>query len=339
MRIGVIGLGFMGTTHLQAWREVPDAQLAAVCSDDPRKLDGDLSGVQDNLGGSGEHFDFSGVARYTKAGDLLGDPDVDAVDICLPTHLHADLAIAALQAGKHTLVEKPMALDETAAERMLEVARRTDRVLMVAHVLRFLPAYRKLREEIQSARYGAVRSALFRRRCSAPFWNQWLGNPERSGGGVFDLLIHDVDYAVHAFGLPESVAATGYEDLPLGVDTITATLQYPSGLPVVIAGGWHHKKAYPFSMEFTVVMDGGTFEFNSLAGSKLTLFRADGEAEDVSLPEGEAFAAELKYFTECCTVGRRPAFCPPEESAESVKLTRLLLSARQAGGEPLRCPS
>jgi predicted dehydrogenase len=338
MRIGVLGLGFMGTTHLKAWRNVPNATIAAVCSDDPQKLTGDLSAIQGNLGDGGDQqFDFSRTARYRQTEALLADPNVDAVDICLPTHLHSSVAIAALRAGKHTLVEKPMALDGAAADEMLAVAKNSGKVLMVGQVLRFFPAYRVMADAIASGEYGAVRYALLRRRCAAPFWSKWLSDASRSGGGVFDLLIHDVDFAIHMFGQPESVSATGYEDMPNGIDTITATLQYANGPAVVITGGWHHKKAYPFSMEFTVVADGGTFEFSSLRGSGVTLYIAAGEASEMQLPERDAFAAELAYFVECCRDGRTPALCPPEESAASVKLTRCLLKARDAAGERLAC--
>lgn len=88
MRIGVLGLGFMGTTHLKAWRSVPEAEIVAVCSDEPEKLTGDLSSVQGNLGDSGDQiFDFSKMGRYAAPEELLADANVEAVDICLPTHL------------------------------------------------------------------------------------------------------------------------------------------------------------------------------------------------------------------------------------------------------------
>lgn len=337
MRIGVIGLGFMGTTHLKAWRDVPNAEIVAVCSDEPEKLSGDLSAVQGNLGGSGEKFDFSNMGRYTEPAQLLADPRVEAVDICLPTHLHSEVAIASLRAGKHTLVEKPMALNGEAADQMLAEAKRSGKTLMAGQVLRFFPAYAAMAAELRSGRYGKVRTALLRRRCAAPFWNQWLGNADKSGGGVFDLLIHDVDFAIHLFGVPEMISATGHEDLPAGIDTIHATLYYPENLTVVVTGGWHHKKAYPFSMEYTVVADGATFEFSSLRDGGVTVYTADGEAQPLQLPSEDAFTAELRYFLECCTTGRAPTRCPPEESAASVKLTRLIAHARSQNGERIRC--
>src|SRR5437899_1755376 len=164
MRIAVLGLGFMGSTHLKALRNVPGATLAAVVSSDDAKLAGDLSGIQGNLGGPGEKMDFSGVARYHTVQEALGDPNVDAVDICLPTDRHAPTAIDALRAGKHVLVEKPMALDGETADRLIAEAARNNRILMTAQVLRFLPPYQKSAELVKSAQLGAVRSAVFRRR-------------------------------------------------------------------------------------------------------------------------------------------------------------------------------
>ena len=110
MKIAVLGLGFMGSTHVHAWRQIPGAELAAVASRDPRRLSGDLTGIQGNLGsqgGQGEKLDFSSVAKYTSAEEAVLDPameGVEAVDICLPTHLHERIAVLALAAGKHVQI-------------------------------------------------------------------------------------------------------------------------------------------------------------------------------------------------------------------------------------------
>lgn len=337
MRIAVLGLGFMGSTHLKAWRSVPDATLVAIYSNDDRKLAGDLSHIEGNLGTKGGNFDFNGVRKYRETPELLADPEIDAVDICLPTHLHYATALAALRAGKHVLVEKPLSLDGDLADELVGEAHASDRVLMAAHVLRFVPAYRALAESLSSGKQGAVRSAVFRRRCAAPAWSKWLGDADKSGGGVFDLLIHDVDYALMIFGMPQELSATGYEDLSLGIDAIHATLHYRDGFNCVIEGGWHHKKAYPFSMDYTVTADGGTFEYSSLQGSSVDLYDCSGEKIGLEVRQGDAFEAELQYFHSCCVDGTRPNYCPPEESAAAVRLARLLLEARKNNGEKIPC--
>jgi predicted dehydrogenase len=336
MRVGVIGLGFMGATHIRALKSIAGAKLTAVCSRDEKKLAGDLSAIQGNLGGPGERFDFAGVARYHEIRDLLQDANVDAVDICLPTSQHAEVAMEALRREKHVLVEKPMALDAESAGRMIEGASKHKRVLMVAQVLRFLPAYQALREVLSRGSTGLMRAATLRRRCAAPAWSAWLTDPKQSGGGVFDLLIHDVDMCLYVFGMPEAISATGHEAPASGMDVITATLYYASGRTAVITGGWHHPKSFPFSMEYTVVADGGTIEYAS-SGSGPVFYGADGEREALKLEETDGYRAEIEYFLDCARRGVKPELCPPEDSARAVAVTRLMLEARTRNGEKIGC--
>lgn len=336
MRIAVLGLGFMGSTHLKALRTIPGAEVVAICTRDERKHSGDLTGIQGNTGGPGEKLDFSRVATYRDVHQVIEDPHIEAVDICLPTHLHAPVAIEALRAGKHVLVEKPMSLDAASAHDMIAEAKKHDRVLMTAQVLRFFPVYEALRNVLNSGRIGITRSATFRRRCAAPAWSGWLADPTQSGGGVFDLLIHDIDMALHLFGKPDTVSASGHEALSAGVDVITAELHYPGSRSVVISGGWHHPKSYPFSMEYTVVADGGTVEYSSV-GRAPTLYSADGHAELLPINEKDGYRAELEYFLNCCRDRCRPELCLPEESADAVALARCILDARLRNGEKIRC--
>jgi len=339
MKIAVIGLGFMGSTHVHAWRQIPGAELAAVASRDRQRLSGDFTGVQGNItkpGGQGQKLDFSAVAKYTSAEEAVLDPTVEAVDICLPTNLHERIAVLAIAEGKHVLVEKPMALDGAAADRMIAAAERHGRVLMAAQVVRFIPPYRAAADILRSGRLGPVRAAIFRRRCAAPAWSAWLSDPAQSGGGVFDLLIHDIDFCLHVFGKPEAVTASGYEDLPRGVDWILAQFWYPSIGAVAISGGWHHPAAYPFSMEFTIVADDGTLEFDS-AGRPLVEYGADGCEHVLDVPPTDGYRAELEYFLDCVKHGEKPLACPPEESAAAVKLAHFMLESRNRNGEKMAC--
>ncbi len=304
----------MGATHVQAWLRVPGAQLAAVVSADEQKLSGDLTGIRGNLGEGGARFDFSQISRYREWDACLRDPAVDAVDICVPTDLHQSYATAALRAGKHVLVEKPLALDGASADRMIEEARRAGRTLMCAQVLRFFPVYRVPLP-------GPAQSARFTRQCGEPEWSGWLRDPARSGGGVFDLLIHDVDYSVRLFGAPQSVSAYGYTDLDHGIDWVVAEFQYEHTGPVVIEGGWYFPGSFPFRMQYRIITESGILEYDS-----------------AQTPPGEgAWEAELAYFTNCATANRQPELCPPEDSALAVRLTRAMLESRRREGETLAC--
>ena len=336
MRVAVAGLGFMGTTHIRALQSIPNTELVAVCSRDEKKLAGDLSAIQGNLGGPGDRLDFSGVAKYRDLRQMLDDSRIDAVDLCLPTHMHAPAAIQAFEAGKHVLVEKPMALDAASARRMIAEAKKHQRVLMVAQVLRFFPMYQALQGVLKRDSMGKMRSAIFRRRCAAPAWSAWLADPEQSGGGVFDLLIHDVDMCLHLFGAPEAISATGYEALASGIDVITANLHYSGERTAIITGGWHHPKSYPFSMGYTVVADGGTVEYSSL-NSPPALYSADGEREALAIEETDGYRAEIEYFLDCCRHRASPELCKPEDSADAVALTLAILEARKRNGDKIPC--
>jgi predicted dehydrogenase len=294
-------------------------ELAAVCSRDPKKLSGDFSGIRGNIGDPGGQVDLSGVARYREIGALLADSSVDAVDICLPTEMHERVAIDALRAGKHVLVEKPMALDGPAAGRMVQEAERQERVLMAAQVIRFWPEYVALRDTVRSGRLGALRGAVFRRRCAAPSWGNW------EGGGAFDLLIHDVDFVLHLLGKPEALSATGVCDDDAGIDLLHTTFFYPGGPDVLITGGWMNRGAHPFSMEFTATFARDTVEFSTASGAGVL----DG-------PPDRAYAAEIAYFARCCA-GEPNELCPPSESADAIKLLRLALAARSQRGEKMPC--
>lgn len=335
LNVALAGLGFMGTTHLKAWKQVPQARIIAVMDLDAKRLSGDLTSAGGNFGGPGEVMDFASIRKYPTLAEVLSDPEIDAVDICLPTDEHGKSAIAALRAGKHVLVEKPMTTDEKEAAALLDEARRSGRTLMVGQILRFSPAYVALGDALRSS--GAVRSAAFRRRCAAPTWNRWLTDPSRSGGGVFDLLIHDADYCISRWGMPESVRAIGYEDLARGIDVIHAELIYKNTGAVTISGGWHHPGAYPFSMDFTVVSDESTFEYSSIGAAELREYGSDGKAATHKLPDTDAFREELQYFADCVIHARRPERCMPEESALAVALMHRIVESRTRKGAPVTC--
>jgi predicted dehydrogenase len=319
MRIVVTGLGFMGATHAGVWSRMDGVELYGVVSRDPHK-----SMSVGNLGRDAVALDFTKLKTFRDLGDALHDGNVDAVDLCTPTDQHATQAIACLQAGKHLLVEKPLALTGELADEVIEQAERSGRVLMAAQVLRFMPAYVRAKELM--GQLGPVRSASFRRRCAAPAWSQWLTDSKRSGGGAFDLLIHDVDYARWLFGVPQSVRASGAVDEKRGIDTLAAELDY-DGFSVAIDGGWHLTGEYPFSMEFTILCDGGVLEYSSVAGG-LNLFRAGGGNEATVLPEGDAFERELAHFRDCVKSGTPSSICPPRESADAVKIMESLVKSR-----------
>src|SRR6516164_7564929 len=121
--IGIVGIGFMGMIHYLAARRLGEASVTALCSRDPKKLAGDWTGIQGNFGPRGTQMDLSAHSLHSEFEGLLADRSVDLVDLCVPSDEHARLAIRTLQAGKHVMVEKPIALSTADADAMLAAAR------------------------------------------------------------------------------------------------------------------------------------------------------------------------------------------------------------------------
>jgi predicted dehydrogenase len=151
-------------------------------------------------------------------------------------------------------------------------------------------------------------------------------------------LIHDVDMCLHLFGRPEAVSAVGRCDAAAGLDMLHGQLFYPFGV-VVVSGGWQHQGAFPFGMEYSVTMEGGTLEYNS-AGRPPTLYAQTEQALPLGSdgqPVRDGYAAEIAYFVECCRLGRQPERCPPRESALAVDLMHALVAARERNGRKILC--
>src|ERR1051325_5404760 len=188
IQIGIVGLGFMAATHIRAYRQVEGARVAALCNPSGRHLDGDFTNVAGNVGATDPvKLDLTGVKVTKSFPDLLADPDVHAIDICAPTRAHAELAIAALRAGKHVLCEKPMARSSARAGEMAAEADKARGVFMPAMCVRFWPEWAWLKAAIATGRYGKVLAARFRRGAEPPAWgrNTFFTGAE-SGGALFD---------------------------------------------------------------------------------------------------------------------------------------------------------
>ena len=318
----------MGATHLKAFSSVDGVEVAAISTSNPRSLEGDLTHIRGNLGRETGRYDFSKTRKYSEWRELVNDPDLDVVDICLPTHLHGEAADTALSAGKHVLCEKPMALTAEDCDRMIAAARTHDRVLMVAQVLRFWPEYRFLEQFVRSGQYGKVISATFVRRCGVPDWSKWLPKEEQSGGALLDLLVHDIDQILLLFGMPARLAAKSLGE----VDTVSATFIYPGGPEVRLQGGWFAPDT-PFAMGFQVRTEKAELE---LTPDGLTLNSQQGQQKIT--PDGQdGYDAEAAYFVECCRSNTRPERCLPEDSAKAVRAALALKKSRSEGGQQIEC--
>jgi predicted dehydrogenase len=319
----------MGAAHVAALSAYPEAELAAVVSRDPKTREGDFSATGGNLKLEKRQFDFSRVSKYSTWQEIVADPNVDAISICLPTNFHAEVTIAALDAGKHVICEKPMALTMAECESMLAAAERSKRILMIGQVLRFWPEYMALRKFVTDGEHGQVRQATFLRKAGLPEWSKWLPDETQSGGAVMDLLVHDIDQILLLFGMPERVTAKA-----LGtVDGLMASFIYPGGPEVRLHGGWF-EPGVPFNMSFQVRCEKGEME---LAADGLQLSDMGGNRHKVELPAANAYEAQMHYFLDCCRSGQEPELCQPSESAAAVKVALALKESRAKEGEQVTC--
>jgi predicted dehydrogenase len=303
VRVGIAGIGFMGMIHYLAAQRAGGLKIVALCSRDAKKLAGDWTSIQGNFGPRGTQMDLSGVSCYRDFEALLADPNVDFVDLCVPNDSHATMAIQALKAGKHVLVEKPIALSTDSADQMVEAARSAGKLLMVGHVLPFFPEFAFALDAVRSGRYGSLQAAHLYRMISKPDWSGGIADPGRSGGPAIDLHIHDTHFIALACGTPRAVHSRGIVQDGAVVHLNTQYLYDRPDLTVSCTSGALSQPGRPFAHGFEFYLERATlaFEFANLAGEghlamPLTVILPDGSAERPSLGSGDpidSFASEL----------------------------------------------
>jgi predicted dehydrogenase len=316
--VAIVGFGYMGRTHLAAYRAAHAAGLVnrvhVVC--DPRLARGGRGSTQrGNLASGAEPAHLEGVERVAEAERVCADPRVELVSVCTPTDTHVALARAALRAGKHVLLEKPVALEARAVAHLAAAARAARRHCLPAMCMRFWPGWAWLAAAIRARTFGPAHSAVFRRLAAPPAWaRDFYGDPARSGGALFDLHVHDADFVRHCFGAPASLASTGSRA------HVTTLYRFPNGPAHVVAeGGWDHAPGFPFAMGFTVVFARATVEFVLGREPELVLVQ-DGVSRPVVLPQGTGYDGEVRHALAVVRGRVRPRV----GLDEAVGLTRML---------------
>jgi predicted dehydrogenase len=306
IRIGLVGVGFMGWIHWLAARKLKNAKVVAICSRDAKKRAGDWRGIRGNFGPPGEQVNLKGIQAYAELDELLDDPNIDMVDICSPTHLHPEQASQALRAGKHVLVEKAISLTAKQADAMLASARKAGKLLMVAHVLPFVPEYAFAAAAIQSGEYGKLLGAQFLRVISKPDWSADIGDWAKTGGPAVDLHIHDTHFIGLVAGVPRAVFATGVVEHDAVVHLTTQYLYGPGGPCIACSSGALVAPGRPFSHAFEIYLEKATLVFPG--NGPLTVLTA--KAKQPKLKGGgdptAAFTAELQAAVEGVRAGQAP---------------------------------
>lgn len=324
--VGVIGLGFMGQTHLAAYQSAERSgypcRVVAVSDRHEERRRGERATVGNiPVVGEGPLFDSDEVRGYSDPNDLFTDPNVDLVSVCTPTDTHFDLVSRACDAGKHVLIEKPVSLDPKEIEELDRRAKAAGIICMPAMCMRFWPGWRWLKEQIELGGWGRVLNASFRRTVGLPAWSkEFYLDPRRSGGALFDLHVHDVDFAFWCFGKPNKVHAFGAEQ------HVQAIYEYDDGPNWVrTEGGWVDVPGFEFQLGYQIVFEAAVVEFDSNREPALRQL-VDSKWSDVECPELGGYDGEIRHLIDCI----QAAETPDATLAEAAAVTRILVKEQSA---------
>ena len=279
-KIAIIGLGFMGTMHAQIYKQLCDASLVAVVDKQLVKAKRDLAklGIEAAVFGTFE--------------EMIQSREVDVVDVCLPTDLHAPFALKAISAGKHLFCEKPLALTKADGKKIAAAAKKAGVFFQVGQCIRFWPEYLAFEAFVKSRKAGKLLSLSLQRRAGRPAYStdDWLNDSKRSGGAALDLHIHDTDFVHHLLGKPVAVTSAGTRD-KTGWSHIFTTYHFKN-VAVTAEGGWNYPANWGFQMAFQAVFERGAVEFDS--GASPTLMATLGNSKKQPLPFKTSGAGESK---------------------------------------------
>lgn len=339
IRVGICGLGFMGMTHYNAYKKVRGAKVVAVCEKDPKRLAGDWRSIQGNFGPRGTKVDLSRLARYEQVEELLADPNVDMVDICLPPAAHPEVAMAALKAGKHVLSEKPIALHTADARRMVQTAKQVGKMLMIAHVLPFVPEYTLAYKAAVSGQFGKLRGGNFKRVISDPLWLTDFYNPNVCGGPMIDLHIHDAHFIRLLFGMPKAVQSLGRMRGEVAEYFNTQFLFDNPELVVTATSGVIYQQGRPFTHGYEIHFEKATLVFDSGDGMPLTIYDDKGKVRRPKLGTfdmTDAFPIELAEAIRAVQSGTPSALLDGQLACDALYLGAKQTESIKGGAKRVR---
>lgn len=327
VRVGLAGCGRIGALHARALRAADAARLVGVVDLEPQR----------SAAVAGE----SGARVFPDLEALIAAPDIDAVLVALPTHLHAPVALQAIRAGKHVLCEKPMAADLDSADQMLAAAAAHGVVLMVGHDLRFSRCYREVRDAVASGRIGRPLAFTAERLSGAAgtTWHTWIRRAGE-GSGAFDALVHDLDVALWLIGPVAEVHADGSRGPGGTWDDVHVLLRHVNGCSSAIGASLLVPPGFPFTSSFRIVGEAGTLSRRFVGGPSFhdagedtgLLFYTGERPPAVLVPpapdEADTLRRQFAAFVRAVMSGRPPEDAPPEAAraalALALRIERLL---------------
>jgi predicted dehydrogenase len=328
----------MGSVHLANYRKMAEknegATLVAVCDVDSAKLNAGAA-TEGNLGIVTEGaLDLSGLNAYTDIEEMINKENLDYVDLCLPTFLHAPLAIKAMEMGVNVFCEKPMALSSAQCNDMIATAKRTGKALMIGHTLRYWKAYTFAKDYIDRGVFGKCVGAYFYRGGSTPKWSweNWLLQKDKSGGALLDQHVHDVDTINWMFGLPKAVSTLGRTCFQgSGYDIVSTNYIYDE-MVINAQDDWTiNGVGYGFKMLFRMNFEKGALVFE---GGKLSVHPEGGESFTPDFTGANAYYDEVILFTELLKdMGKFDYIALLESHRDTIRLAEAEQASADKNGE------
>ncbi len=324
IRIGLIGAGRVARVHARSIGKIKEATLSSVYdieTDRARKLASDFGG-----------------RAFENPGDFW-QSSFEAVVISVPTFLHREMALAAIQSGRHVLCEKPIASSLEEAGEMIDGAHKAGIRFLVGHVLRFHPAYEMIRDLLREGGLGKVRQ-LRASRVSGGAGNSWkrwlLEKPE--GLGVFDLNIHDLDFIHSILGKPSRVRAAGICVPQRPFHHVDALLEFPSGAKANVEGSFLVPPSHPFQYELRIIGEKGCLSYRFRGANyqdeqarQEVLFYTGERAESFAISPRDPYELEMRYFLSCAIGGEKVEIGTGEDARGALEIALAVRKAALAG--------
>lgn len=323
IKVAVIGFGFMGITHALNIQRNKKLKLQAIITRNPRGIAGKLNEQTGNFSsGEIDADSISQVPVYTTLQECLKHEQIDAVQICVHTNLHYEIAREAIENGLHVFLEKPISLKIEEGRSLIQLAQHRNVKFMVGHVVRFMPAYQKLKDWIDSTKLGALKFISLNRFTGIPSWGQWIEKQQEfgsSGGALFDLVIHDIDFLNYVLGVPLKIESVCLPGSFSPHDYITAHWYYRDVMARVEGGNIFHS-SFPFQAGYMVQFEDASVAYTSLKPEFIQVCRKEKIELIPAGDSNDGFYNEIDYFASCIKNDEEPVECKPASSLQTIQL-------------------
>ena len=321
--VGLIGSGFMGRAHSAAYEKCELVDKVKILT-----IQASLEQAEELMG------EYKKVVSVETDAKIFLASGVDVIDICTPTPSHAELIRQAINLNKPTLCEKPLTLESCLGEELVEEARQAGVIFMVAQAMRFWPEYKYLADIIKTRTLGQLRNISMFRYSPKPGWGvgQWFKDLKVSGGALFDLHIHDIDYLQSAMGIPKRLSAVGYKSQDIAYTDIASVLDFSDGFYASVYASYDMPASVPFHMGYRALFENGLLDYDTWRDDPLKCYQGNEETIIDLSTEPNGYEQECEYFIRCAANAKTPELSTAESSLKTIKiLEHIVDSAEQQG--------